>query len=502
MHKALGIGGSIIIVVALIIAPQVKPSIQQNEILPSDHPFQVVLNAAKNFEASGYEPKTSVGIVFGLDTSVRTCAADVAETGVCNAGKEEDRTTISRLATPSQRGTVKYHGDFDWEQSSVQAYIIKACAEFSKESWVETERDKVRVHCFIPLVNEWLADPKQKKVTAGLSKLPVQGPNATKTVVQWALQTSRPVELDGDPHAIGLTPECKPCAGKAYVGAGSRPECPSGCKVKFAMIMAACKVSPRRFYNYEQFQSYYLPAENLVARLKTDMPSGTGNIFQVNEPQQATTRDDMWVRMETQKMRVEVAVRSVVLAVLLAMLVLLVSTHNFIATAFASLTIGAVCACILSIMVVRDVRVGDTESICLTVLAGFCVDYIVHLGHSYMQSTNLQGEKDISKRANRVHNSMRDMGVSVLSGCLTSLGASSPLLMCTLWFFQVFGAFFFGTIALAWIWASFFFMPLMAWVGPEDDQGEVMVMLKLKPKTEKKEPSPIEMVEKEPQPAP
>ena len=107
MHKALGIGGSIIIVVALIIAPQVKPSIQQNEILPSDHPFQVVLNAAKNFEASGYEPKTSVGIVFGLDTSVRTCAADVAETGVCNAGKEEDRTSISRLATPSQRGTVK-----------------------------------------------------------------------------------------------------------------------------------------------------------------------------------------------------------------------------------------------------------------------------------------------------------------------------------------------------------------------------------------------------------
>ncbi len=61
----------------------------------------------------------------------------------------------------------------------------------------------------------------------------------------------------------------------------------------------------------------------------------------------------------------------------------------------------------------------------------------------------------------------------MLSGALTSLGASSLLLFCTLQFFFTFGAFFFGTIMLAWLWANFFFMPLLAEIGPEGTTADV-----------------------------
>ena len=57
--------------------------------------------------------------------------------------------------------------------------------------------------------------------------------------------------------------------------------------------------------------------------------------------------------------------------------------------------------------------------------------------------------------------SVGHMGVSVLSGALTSLGASLLLFFCTLQFFSSFGTFFFGTIFLAWLWANFFFIPIL-----------------------------------------
>ena len=42
-------------------------------------------------------------------------------------------------------------------------------------------------------------------------------------------------------------------------------------------------------------------------------------------------------------------------------------------------------ACVLGIMVLMGWQLGMTESICLTILAGFCVDYIVHFAHSFKE---------------------------------------------------------------------------------------------------------------------
>merc|ERR1719247_3754198 len=116
-------------------------------------------------------------------------------------------------------------------------------------------------------------------------------------------------------------------------------------------------------------------------------------------------------------------------------------------------------------------ELGNMESICLVILAGFCIDYIVHLTHSYMEAD------DRSDRIERVHDAMKYMGVSVISGCITSLGASFVLFFCSLQFFVVFGIFFFATIFWAWTWANLFLMPLLAIVGPEGNFGEIFPCL-------------------------
>ena len=75
------------------------------------------------------------------------------------------------------------------------------------------------------------------------------------------------------------------------------------------------------------------------------------------------------------------AVLGILCAIGLAYVVLVVATNNLIVASAAVLTIFAVVACVLGIMVLMGWQLGMTESICLTILAGFCVDYIVHFAH-------------------------------------------------------------------------------------------------------------------------
>ena len=97
---------------------------------------------------------------------------------------------------------------------------------------------------------------------------------------------------------------------------------------------------------------------------------------------------------------------------------------------------------------------GTTESILISILAGFSVDYVIHLAHAYVHA---EGDTD-----ERVVTAFGDMGISVFSGMLTSVIASIPLFFCTLTFFKAFGTFLCLTIAMSWIYANFGFMCLIA----------------------------------------
>ena len=62
--------------------------------------------------------------------------------------------------------------------------------------------------------------------------------------------------------------------------------------------------------------------------------------------------------------------------------------------------------------------------------------------------------------------SARTMGVTVTMGAMTTLGAGTMLWMCTLTFFTKFAVLICSTILFSWSAALFFFMPLIAIVGP------------------------------------
>merc|ERR1712050_113246 len=89
------------------------------------------------------------------------------------------------------------------------------------------------------------------------------------------------------------------------------------------------------------------------------------------------------------------------------------------------------------------------------------VDYVVHLAHAYNHA-------EAETRLKKFQEAFDVIGVSVLSGMLTSVLAALVLLTCTLQFFAKFGFFLIVTVSWAWLWGNCFFMSLLRLIGPDD----------------------------------
>ena len=121
---------------------------------------------------------------------------------------------------------------------------------------------------------------------------------------------------------------------------------------------------------------------------------------------------------------------------------------------FASLSIMSVLISVVGMLVILGWDLGSIESILIGIIAGFSVDYVVHLAHAYEIA---DGDTN-----DRITEAFSDLGISVFNGMITSVAASIPLFFCQLQFFAKFGTFLCLTIVFSWIFANFGFMSVLA----------------------------------------
>merc|ERR1712157_515631 len=162
-----------------------------------------------------------------------------------------------------------------------------------------------------------------------------------------------------------------------------------------------------------------------------------------------TDLDNKFVFMNNQVLYVQSALQNSILGVAIAFVVLLISTRVLHIAFFASLSILAVLISVVGTMVMLGWYLGSIESTLIGIIAGFSVDYVVHLAHAY----EIAG----GDTNTRVTEAFGDLGVSVFNGMITSVVASIPLFFCQLQFFAKFGTFLCLTIAYSWIFANFGF---------------------------------------------
>ena len=121
-------------------------------------------------------------------------------------------------------------------------------------------------------------------------------------------------------------------------------------------------------------------------------------------------------------------IENMLISLFLAWLVLTYSTGNWITSTLATATIGMIATIVLGFLTVSGWGLGVLESILIVIVIGFSVDYTVHLADSYMQSRAID-------REGKVTDALTHTGMSVLSGAISTILASIPMLFTQIIFF-------------------------------------------------------------------
>merc|ERR1711988_310423 len=224
-------------------------------------------------------------------------------------------------------------------------------------------------------------------------------------------------------------------------------------QVRFMTVSVESTLPERGREAHDTLKEQYNLFGEWLERLNREAPESGKGAFHV-------AANSAWVWMHTQTVFVSSALTGMMTGTILAFVVVLLATQQIL-VAFASVfTIVGILASVLGAMVALGWELGTIESICLTILAGFSVDYVVHLAHAFVQA-----EK--KERLDKVRSALDEIGVSVLGGMLTSASAAVALMICQLQFFHKFGVFLMLTVSISWIWANVGFMASMALFGPD-----------------------------------
>eukprot|EP00924_Labyrinthula_sp_SR-Ha-C_P003264 augustus_masked-scaffold_15-processed-gene-4.6-mRNA-1 protein AED:1.00 eAED:1.00 QI:0/-1/0/0/-1/1/1/0/987 len=157
----------------------------------------------------------------------------------------------------------------------------------------------------------------------------------------------------------------------------------------------------------------------------------------------------------------------------IALLVLLVTTNNYILATWAFGTILHIIISVLGTIKLYGYTLSIFETLTIIISSGVSIDYTCHLGLSYL----LAGEAGKYNRAERFEEAARKMGPSIITGFLTTAVSISILLPAQAAFFARLGTLILTTVVYS-IQASFFlFLPAMKLFGPEGDAGNILGLI-------------------------
>lgn len=160
------------------------------------------------------------------------------------------------------------------------------------------------------------------------------------------------------------------------------------------------------------------------------------------------------------------AFSGIYLSVGLAFVVLFLATGNVVIAIYSTLIISCIIICVIGTTVLMGWKLGILESIAFVMVPGMSVDFVAHLADGYLESK-------WTNRGDRVRDMLAHVGISVVSGAFSTLGASLFLFMPTIVFFNKFGTMIFITIIFSLSWSLLFLPALLATpLGPQANTGD------------------------------
>ncbi|KAH9489233.1 hypothetical protein Btru_048812, partial [Bulinus truncatus] len=246
----------------------------------------------------------------------------------------------------------------------------------------------------------------------------------------------------------------------------SKPDMYYGTRLRYAGI----EIRTTLTYGTKDFQAgldIYNAWEDFVSDEVSKLPSSLQGGFQLTPG----LDQNAWHEFKRQEALAQSALQGIIVGVCLAFFVLTLATTNVIISTMATITIVLVTVTIAGCIPLFGWKISVIESINLSLVVGLAVDYVVHLSESYHNSPQ-------QDRRGKVKDMLENMGVSVVSGAISTLGAAAFMIGAQIQFFLQFGIFMFCTIGFSLIYSLCLFTPMLGLIGPEGYCGSLVPLVR------------------------
>ena len=155
-------------------------------------------------------------------------------------------------------------------------------------------------------------------------------------------------------------------------------------------------------------------------------------------------------------------------ALCLAFFVLFLTTFNIVISFYAIVAIGFVLLCTIGTVVLLGWELNVIESVTVALAVGLAVDFTVHFGVAYRLSLE-------PLRRDRTLFAVRQIGQAISMAALTTFAAGVIMMPATITSLFQIGVFLVLVMTFSWLYANFFFLPLCAIIGPQNQFGQIPI---------------------------
>ncbi|XP_045066169.1 protein dispatched homolog 1-like isoform X2 [Coregonus clupeaformis] len=154
------------------------------------------------------------------------------------------------------------------------------------------------------------------------------------------------------------------------------------------------------------------------------------------------------------------------LSVVVAFVVMLLTTWNIIISLYAILSIAGTIFVTVGSLVLLGWELNVLESVTISVAVGLSVDFAVHYGVAY----RLAPDPD---REGKVVFSLGRMGSAIAMAALTTFVAGAMMMPSTVLAYTQLGTFMMLIMCISWAFATFFFQCMCRCLGPQGTCGQI-----------------------------
>ena len=394
----------IFLIAMLVSAGNIKPQTDTEQFLPDNHPFQRNADVNNEFDASNSDSTVAINFVWGF--------------------KEDDpidQTGVNLIFDADNKGKPKYASGFKFGEPEQWA-LLDVCNELDAAEATKIKIDVISGNA-TKMTNCFIRGFEEYRKHKGKSFPVPDAADAAKALEEW-------LEDKDDDEDNKLPAAARPGPYESDIG-WTKGEAEGELKLTWVKMRASSSAAPASSFQRrscvvlqhvggrarqgQRAHRQDQPRQRLPALRRLD---GTRQQMDLHDRAGGVHSHGAGRRGRRPGYR-----------------------HNCAAACHAQprhhpyvrAAIAAALGCVIGTIVAMGWQLGQNESLCIMVLTGFAVDYVVHLSHAYMESPALT-------RLERVHDALRDLGISVFWGMLTSMFAATTLATCQIQFLSKFGS--------------------------------------------------------------